>query len=130
MGVNIGEYGEPTWKYFSRDEFSCSCGNCENLINNSLIDKLDKAREISGVSYRINSGYRCEAHNTQIGGSKTSLHLHGRAADIHVADNHSRYMILKGLFEAGLDRVLIYKTFIHADIAGEGKQGEISLWMG
>jgi len=26
--------------------------------------------------------------------------------------------------------VLIYKTFIHADIAGEGKQSEISLWMG
>ena len=130
MSVNIGESGEPTWKYFTRSEFACSCGDCENKINNDLIDKLDKAREISGVSYKINSGYRCESHNAKVGGSPKSLHKAGRAADIHVADNHSRYMILKGLFEAGLDRVLIYKTFIHADIAGEGKQGEISLWMG
>ena len=130
MSVNIGENGEPTWKYFTKEEFKCSCGKCENLIQNALIDKLDKARGISGVSYRINSGYRCFSWNSQIGGSKTSLHMAGRAADIHVADNHSRYMILKGLFEAGLDRVLIYKDFIHADIAGEGKQSEISLWMG
>ena len=116
--------------FFTRSEFACSCGDCENKINNDLIDKLDKARGISGVAYKINSGYRCESHNAKVGGSPKSLHKVGRAADIHVADNHSRYMILKGLFEAGLDRVLIYKTFIHADIAGEGKQGEISLWMG
>ena len=130
MSINIGESGDPTWKHFTKQEFACRCGNCENLIQNALIDKLDKAREISGVSYKINSGYRCPEHNAKVGGSPSSLHKAGRAADIHVADNHSRYMILKGLFEAGLDRVLIYKTFIHADIAGEGKQGEISLWMG
>ena len=119
------------FKNFTREEFACRCGNCTtNEIKDELIAKLDKARDIAGVPFRINSGYRCPAHNASIGGSKTSLHMAGRAADIHVADNHSRYMILKGLFEAGLDRVLIYKTFIHADIAGEGKQGEISLWMG
>lgn len=130
MSINISDRTEPTWRYFDRDEFSCRCGNCKNMIDNELIDKLDKARGISGVSYKINSGYRCPEHNAKVGGSPSSLHKAGRAADIHVSDNHSRYMILKGLFEAGLDRVLIYKTFIHADIAGEGKQGQISLWMG
>jgi zinc D-Ala-D-Ala carboxypeptidase len=130
MSVNIGESGEPTWLFFDREEFACRCGNCENMIQNPLIDKLDKAREISGVSYKINSGYRCLAHNTSIGGSKTSLHMAGRAADIHVSSSAARYQILKGLFAAELDRVLIYKTFIHADIAGEGKQSEIALWMG
>ena len=53
MSINISENTEPTWKYFTRDEFKCSCGNCENLIQNALIDKLDKARGISGVSYKI-----------------------------------------------------------------------------
>jgi len=119
------------FNYFTREEFHCKCGNCTtNEIKDELIAKLDKARDIAGVPFRINSGYRCESHNASVGGSPNSLHKLGRAADIHVADNHSRYMILKGLFEAGLDRVLIYKTFIHADIAGEGKQSEISLWMG
>ena len=130
MSVNIGESGEPTWKFFDRAEFSCRCGNCENKIQNELIDKLDKAREISGVSYKINSGFRCLDHNTSIGGSKTSLHMAGRAADIHVPSSAARYQILKGLFAAELDRVLIYRTFIHADIAGEGKQSGTSLWMG
>ena len=119
------------FKYFTREEFHCQCGKCTtNEIKDELIAKLDKARDIAGVPFRINSGYRCPSHNASVGGSPNSLHKHGRAADIHVADNHSRYMILKGLFEAGLERVLIYKNFIHADIAGEGKQGEISLWMG
>ena len=130
MSVNIGESGDPTWKYFTRDEFKCNCGNCENLIQNALIDKLDKAREISGVSYKINSGYRCEKHNAAVGGSPKSLHKAGRAADIHVPSSAARYQILKGLFAAELDRVLIYRTFIHADIAGEGKQSGTALWMG
>jgi hypothetical protein len=130
MSINISENTEQTWNFFSRDEFACRCGNCENLIQNDLIDKLDKAREISGVSYKIHSGFRCLAHNTSIGGSKSSLHMSGRAADIHVSSSSARYQILKGLFAAGLDRVLIYRTFIHADIAGEGKQSETSLWMG
>ena len=56
MSINISENIEPTWKHFTRSEFACNCGNCENLIQNALIDKLDKAREISGVSYKINSG--------------------------------------------------------------------------
>lgn len=119
------------FKFFDRDEFHCKCGNCTtNEIKDELIAKLDKAREIADTPFKINSGYRCPAHNASVGGSPNSLHKHGRAADIHVSDNSARYKILKGLFAAGLDRVLIYKNFIHADIAGEGKQGEISLWMG
>ena len=130
MSINISEGTEPTWQYFTRSEFACNCGNCENLIQNDLIDKLDKAREISGVSYKINSGYRCESWNQKIGGAPKSLHKAGRAADIHVPSSAARYQILKGLFAAELDRVLIYRTFIHADIAGEGKQSGTALWMG
>jgi uncharacterized protein YcbK (DUF882 family) len=85
---------------------------------------------MAGVPFRINSGFRCEDHNKSVGGSPNSLHKFGRAADIHVPDNAVRYQILKSLFAVEMPRVLIYKTFIHADIAGEGKQSEIALWMG
>jgi hypothetical protein len=35
-------------------------------------------------SIRINSGYRCRALNDKIGGSPTSDHMQGKAADIFV----------------------------------------------
>lgn len=42
---------------------------------------LQPIRDISGPSIRISSGYRCERLNTAIGGSKTSDHMKGNAAD-------------------------------------------------
>jgi zinc D-Ala-D-Ala carboxypeptidase len=116
-------------KHFSLEEFACT--HCQkNDINHDLVELLDLARDMAGVPFRINSGFRCEHHNKAVGGSPNSLHKLGRAADIHVPDNAVRYQILKSLFAVEMPRVLIYKTFIHADIAGEGKQGEIALWMG
>jgi hypothetical protein len=34
----------------------------------------------------VSSGHRCMEYNQQIGGAERSQHLHGRAADILVAD--------------------------------------------
>ena len=34
----------------------------------------------------ITSGYRTASHNTKVGGSRSSQHLLGRAADIQVQD--------------------------------------------
>ena len=43
---------------------------------------LDPARERLGAPIYVNSGYRCKAVNNAVGGSKTSQHLLGEAADI------------------------------------------------
>lgn len=43
---------------------------------------LDLLREWYGKPIRVNSGYRCEALNEAVGGSKTSQHCLGEAADI------------------------------------------------
>lgn len=43
---------------------------------------LDLLREWYGKPIIVNSGYRCEALNEAIGGSKTSQHCLGEAADI------------------------------------------------
>ena len=48
---------------------------------------LDGRREAMGA-IRITSGYRTDALNTAIGGSKTSEHLVGRAADIVLVQDH------------------------------------------
>ncbi|MBR5234957.1 MAG: peptidase M15 [Bacteroidaceae bacterium] len=48
-----------------------------------LIDKvLDPLRERWGVPIYVTSGYRCPELNARVGGSKTSYHLRGMAADI------------------------------------------------
>ncbi len=48
-----------------------------------LVDHiLDPIREAWGKPIKINSGYRSKALNSKVGGSKTSDHMLGRAADI------------------------------------------------
>ena len=54
--------------------------NLHLLIENIL----DPLREAYGGPIHVNSGYRCEALNAKVGGSKTSEHMYGRAADIKV----------------------------------------------
>lgn len=43
---------------------------------------LEPARKLLGVPLHIDSGFRCPALNTAVGGASTSAHLDGRAADI------------------------------------------------
>ena len=102
-------------KYFKLEEFACPCCG-ENMISQSLVDRLDKARELAGVPFVINSGYRCEKHNAEVGGSKTSSHLLGLAVDIKTTNSMDRYAILRSLEQVGITRFGIGKSFIHCDI--------------
>ena len=52
------------------------------LMVELIIKVLDPLRERWGVPIYVNSGYRCPALNAKVGGSKTSYHLRGMAADI------------------------------------------------
>lgn len=54
--------------------------NLEQLIDNIL----DPLRERYGKPITVNSGYRCPELNKAVGGSKTSHHMKGLAADITV----------------------------------------------
>lgn len=56
---------------------------------------LDPLSEWYGKPIRVNSGYRCEALNKAIGGSKTSQHCLGEAADITAGSKEEN----KKLFE-------------------------------
>lgn len=81
-------------KYFTLKELTNSATATAKKINNtpSLIEEanlinlvthiLDPLREAYGKPIRVNSGYRSPALNAAIGGSKTSDHMNGKAADI------------------------------------------------
>ena len=70
--------------HFNISEFRCKCGKeHETLKNPELIEKLEKLYAALNCSKIIvTSGYRCAAHDKNVGGSGTGQHTFGNAADI------------------------------------------------
>ena len=64
-------------------EFACK-GSDVVLIDDELVVLLQCIREHFGKPVHITSGYRTAEHNAAVGGSKSSQHLLGRAADFYV----------------------------------------------
>ena len=79
--------------------------------------RLDKARTMAGVPFKITSGYRCPEHNKKVGGAMNSSHMNTpcNAADISIKDSGKRYKILESLYKVGFTRIGVGKTFIHCD---------------
>lgn len=115
-------------KNFSLKTFTCKNGiwvppeYMENV--QELVENLQVLRDFLDVPVYINSGYRTEDYNEEIGGSKNSQHLYAKAADIIVKTGmptECLYDIIEGLIrtdqmkQGGLG---FYNTFIHYDIRG------------
>ena len=112
-------------KNFKLKEFECKCG-CdmplevyENIIK--LASQLQFLRDYTGRPITINSAYRCPDHNAKVGGSKTSQHLLGKAADITIQSLKPAevYALIEDLIDMGhlLQGGLgLYDTFVHYDI--------------
>jgi len=115
-------------RYFTLSEFDSPDleGSGSNMKNKFLI-KLDEARHLAGIPFKINSGFRTAAHNQYLldspkyKASKTSAHLDGLAADISVTDSRSRWIVINSLMLAGFVRIGIADTFIHVDLAKANK---------
>lgn len=75
----------------------------ENLKNNvaRLVDNvLDPLREAWGRPLAVSSGYRCPTLNRAVGGSATSHHMKGMAADIttgNKVDNRRLFQLIINL---------------------------------
>lgn len=69
--------------HFSKHEFACRC--CGELqVKMRLIDALEKLRALAGKAIVIHDGYRCRAHNQEVGGVTDSEHTRGLAADVEI----------------------------------------------
>ena len=65
-------------------EFACRDGSDPLFVDSALVQLLQSIRDHFGAPVVITSGYRTAAHNAAVGGSKSSQHLLGRAADFYV----------------------------------------------
>ena len=107
--------------YFSLSEFNCpSLPDSGKNMDINFLYKLEHARELAGIPFKITSGYRTKEYNEDLlkrgyKASKNSSHLIGVAADIQVSSGSERYIILNALIRAGFKRIGVAKGFIHCD---------------
>ena len=96
-------------------------------MDDDFLAMLDRAREASGVAFRITSGFRSPAWNRKVRGVKNSSHLRGYAADVACTDSETRANIIAGAIEAGFTRIGIASTFVHLD--NDPEKSEPRVWL-
>lgn len=69
--------------HFSRAELACRCCG-ELILDQGLMDGLEQLRSLAGREILIHDGYRCHAHNQEVGGVTDSEHTRGQAADVGI----------------------------------------------
>ena len=96
---------------FSRSEFRCShCGVA--VVDQALVDVLQRMRTRVGRPLTIVSGYRCAVQNRRVGGIRTSMHLRGMAADVPGDYAAREAWIAAGAIGVGVRRGRV----IHVDV--------------
>lgn len=125
-------------KYFTIDELCKSSTAYLHHISNYPQDKeifdnlrqlvyniLDPAREMVGEPIHVNSGYRSPKVNKLVGGSESSQHMKGQAADIWCKSMTKLWNILKHM---DFDQLIHYKNknFYHVSYNPNGRnRGQI-----
>ena len=102
-------------------------GSGGEKMNEMLIKALDYVRQQLGTPISINSGYRSEQHNKDVGGVPKSQHRIGNAADVSI-DSQEMGDSIEYWFKDYLGPELVgigrYVTrdngagFIHLDVRG------------
>lgn len=86
-----------------------------------LAAALEQVREITGRPIVVSSGYRCPELNKAVGGSSTSAHMSGLAADINCYP-HTPFELGKLIVNAGIefDQLIQEGTWLHIGLAMDG----------
>lgn len=101
---------------FTQEEMRCRCGKCPGgTMNQEFMKKLQVVRDGYGSPMQVVSGFRCEAHNKVEGGSKSSMHLLGRAADIRCVAGSDKFRLMMIAVASGLNGIGVGKDFLHLD---------------
>ena len=99
---------------FYLSEFQCPCCNLV-MIHSKLLKLLVKLRNKIAQPIYINSGYRCEKENENVGGVLHSYHRLGMAADIYVRNMKTSDLLIYARM-VGFMGIGFYPTFLHLDV--------------
>lgn len=125
-------------KYFTYEEMLYSETALKNNIRNKtdqtiesnirrLVETLlDPIREKWGKPIQITSGYRCPLLNSKLGGSKTSKHKEGLAADLDAGTNDDNRKLAQMIASMGIvfDQLIDEKGYqwVHVGLATPGQK--------
>ena len=137
-----GPFKEIVMKHFTLSEFTRSYAAQINGIKNEPSESqirnieclcaliLDPLQECLGHPIYITSGFRTQRLNRIVGGSTTSAHMEGLAADFKVGDKEYlldwAWCLLKSInhpYRKHIDQCIYYrnKGFIHVALSKDGK---------
>ena len=106
--------------FFRPEEFACPCcGECP--MDAKMLIKLDAARRVAAIPFRVTSGYRCPRHDAEIGGKGN--HITGKAVDLACSEPLPRMKIVRALLSVGFPFVEIADRHVHADLLSDKHQG-------
>lgn len=107
---------------FNSTDFDCHCkrDDCQQTdISTVLVQALETLRSLAG-GFTIDSGFRCPAHNAEVGGAAGSQHLLGLAADCRSAtfDGAEMARRAEGVPSFLFGGIGTYDAFAHCDVRG------------
>lgn len=109
------------YEFMSRDGVLVPMEYRWNMI--IVARQLEKIRSQLAEPVYINSGYRSNQHNKNVGGASRSYHLYAMAVDIRcsAAKPKDVYKVILSLMDSGdivAGGLKMYDTFVHYDIRG------------
>lgn len=113
----------PLSEHFKSTEFDCPCARptCRfTAVDEELIHLLELLREQTGA-LKINSGFRCNAHNAEVGGANESRHPMGQAADVRSVfglTGSELTILAETIPEIKVNAIGTYSNRIHIDTRG------------
>lgn len=122
---------------FSFEEFEHSIKADELKIDNHIPSEqirtsirilvhnvLQPLRDHIGKPLVINSGYRCKVLNSELGGSITSQHLKGEAADLRCQGTTEVLLLAQTVirYKIPFDQMVLYDKFLHISFNSKGRQ--------
>lgn len=121
--------------HFTLEELTHSEAATRKAINNkppsdvlpkliTLAQGLEKVRSLLGVPVIISSGYRSPAVNQAVGGSRTSAHCEGRAADFIAPKFGDPKEVAKAIRDSDIqfDQIIHEGGWVHIAFGGQERR--------
>ena len=116
--------------HFNISEFRCKCGKEHETLNSpELVEKLEKLfTALNCFKIIVTSGYRCEQHDKNVGGSGSGQHTLGNAADICCYGQDGQPISSKIVCQkaqdigfTGIANITAAYIYTHVDVRPNGK---------
>jgi len=110
--------------YFSVNEIKCPCCG-QYKVDEQFLFTMNLIRHNVGKPLIVNSWYRCEKHDKEVGG--VGNHPQGNAVDLSIKSSKLRYAVIEEARLLGITRMGVGSSFIHIDTRKDAPQ-EV-LWL-